>query len=198
MMGGRQWTEATGDGTEAAADSASLDPELGWGGGHPTACWGGSKWSNAKAWCGPSASKHPYTPKQNHPLQVRQAVVTRNWFATGLVPTTAPSLPSREKNHHHQKTPARLTIIHFQRPQSLLVHLIRGENCLKWGSMPVSFPPEPPAPQHLRTEWGQAQRMQTGWTRCPQVGAPAAAFILRIYLRKALLEGTLTGHKRHH
>lgn len=100
--------------------------------------------------------------------------------------------------HQGKEKPARLTTVRFQRPQSLPTQLICGENCLKWGSEPVSFPPGPPAPRHLQTEWGLAQRMQTGWTRCLQLQALAAAFILHIYLRNTLLEGTLAGHRRHH
>lgn len=171
-------------------------PELGWKGGYLTACQGGRKWGNVKEWCGPSASKHPDIQKTSIPGTTSSS--NKELVCNKLGPYTCLLTTIKEKKPTTKKTTARLMISHFQRAEPLLMHLICGENCLKWGSMPVSFPPGPPMPQHLWTEWVQAQRMQIGWTRCLQVHAPAAAFILHIYLRKRLLEGTLAGHRRHH
>ena len=146
---------------------------------------------------GPSASKHPYTPKTSITGTGSSGIKELVCNSLGPYNCTFTTIKAKKKNST-KHNPARLTTIHFQRPPLLLMRLICRENCLKWGNMPVFIPPGPPVPQHLWTEWGQARRMQTGWTRRLQVWVLAAAFILRIYLRKTLLEGTLAGHRRHH
>lgn len=162
--------DVTGGGMEAVAGSVPpWSPELGWEGGYPTTCQGGRKRGNAKAWCGPSTSKQPYTPKPSITGTASgsdKELVCNRLGDCNCILTAIKLEEKRKTKKTNKKSPARLTRTHFQRPQSQLMHLICGKNCVKWGSMPVSFPPGPPMPQDLRTEWGQAQRMQTGWTRC--------------------------------
>lgn len=133
------------------------EPRAGLGRGVPHCLPGcGRKRGNVKAGCGPSASKDPNTPKPS--ITGTASGGNKELVCNRLGPYNCIFTTIKEKKTTtNKKNPARLTVIHFQGPQSLLIHLTCRENCLKWGSMPVSFPPGPPAPQHLWTEWGQAQ-----------------------------------------
>lgn len=80
MIGRRQQAKVTaGGGVKSVETSVPSGPRAGLERGDTLLLAGvQANKANTKAQCGPSTPKHNYTPKQNHPLQVQQAAVTRN------------------------------------------------------------------------------------------------------------------------